>query len=385
MRKWLVRLAFAAAILAVVIVVKLTLLAPDEVPVQVEEVGKGRVESTVTNSRAGTVKARRRARLSPEIGGQVIAIPFREGETVVAGDVLLRLDDRTQRSRLKLARRDLEAAEAESERACLAAARAARELERVERLAAEAIVSADLLDQVDSSRLVADAACKSAQALVARARAAAESAATEVQKTVLQAPFGGVVAEISIEVGEWTTPSPPALPVPAVIDILDPRSIYISAPMDEVDSAAIRAAQLARISVDSHRGQTFSGRVTRVAPYVLDIQEQNRTVEIEVEFDDQEFASTLLPGTSADVEIILEVREDVLRIPTGALMEGARVLVLEDGVLAERGLEIGLRNWNYCQVLDGLQEGERLVTSLDRSEVEAGARALAVDSLDEVD
>jgi len=146
--------------------------------------------------------------------------------------------------------------------------------------------------------------------------------------------------------------------------------------MDEVDSGRIRPGQRAKLTVDSRPGEEFSGQVVRIAPYVLDLETQNRTVEIEVEFDDQEFAANFLPGTSADVEVVLETRSDVRRIPTSALLEGRRVLVLVDGVLEERPVELGLRNWDYAEVRGGLDAGDHVVVSLDRIEVQAGARAV---------
>lgn len=380
MRKVLIA---AAILIALFVVLRFTLLAPEPLPVRVVPVERGRVEETITNSRAGTVTARRRAKLSPEIGGQVVALPYREGDRVPAGAVVLRLDDSSQRARLELAEKDLQAAGAERERACLAAERAQREYERTRRLADEQIVSTDMLDQVDSGRETSQAACRAAKATEERARAAVGVARADLAKTVLKAPFDGVVAELTTEVGEWTTPSPPALPVPPVIDILDPTSIYISAPMDEVDAARIHTGLPARVTVDSHRDQSFAGTVTRVAPYVLDVEEQNRTVEIEVVLEDPEINEELLPGTSADVEVILTEKDDALRIPTAALLEGAKVLVLADGVLEERQIEPGLRNWDYTEVAGGLAEGDLVVVSLDRPEVKAGAEARAVDQLPE--
>jgi len=78
-------------------------------------------------------------------------------------------------------------------------------------------------------------------------------------------------------------------------------------------------------------------------------------------------------GTSADVELILETRENVLRIPTPALLEGNRVLVVENGRLVEKKLEIGLKNWDWTEIRAGLSPGAQVVTSLDRPEVKAGA------------
>jgi HlyD family secretion protein len=104
------------------------------------------------------------------------------------------------------------------------------------------------------------------------------------------------------------------------------------------------------------------------------VEEQNRTVEIEARIEDAEVARRLLPGTSADVEVILRVREDAVRIPTEALLEGTRVLVIEDGVLAERRVETGLSNWNWTEITGGLEPGDEVVTSIDRPGVEAGAQ-----------
>jgi HlyD family secretion protein len=140
-----------------------------------------------------------------------------------------------------------------------------------------------------------------------------------------------------------------------------------------VDSRLLAGGQVARVTLDSVPERSFPARVTHIAPFVLDVEQQNRTVEIEVELDDAAFAATLLPGTSADVEVILEVRAEVLRLPTHALLEGQRVLVLADGRAEERRLELGLTNWDWTEVLRGLTPGELVITSLEREGVVAGA------------
>ena len=105
--------------------------------------------------------------------------------------------------------------------------------------------------------------------------------------------------------------------------------------------------------------------------------EQNRTVEIELELDDAAVAASLLPGTSADAEVILSAKDGVLRVPTSSLLEGGKVLVLENGRLVEKVLRLGLRNWDFTEIAGGLEEGARVVVSLDRPEVKAGAKARA--------
>ena len=375
-----VRAGLVAALVGAGFLLRATLFAPQLVPVRTAAVERGRVEETVTNSRAGTVKARRRAKLAPEIGGRVLELPRRRGARVRKGDLLLRVDDALPKAQLRLAQDERQTALAQGDQACLAAERALRERDRTRALAAQGIVSTDLIDGVDSQARTAEAACRAARATAERSASAVALSRAQLDKTTLRAPFDGIVADTFIEEGEWTAPSPPALPIPPVLDLIDTRSIYVSAPMDEVDSGRVQKGQRARVSVDSQPGKHFPAQVVEVAPYVLDRLEQNRTVEIELELDDPGAAAGLLPGTSADAEVILSAREDVLRVPTQALLEGARVLVLEGGRLVERRLGVGLRNWDLTEVTSGLAAGERVVTSLDRPEVKAGARAIASES-----
>lgn len=384
MKRWLVRIAILLGIVAAVVALRATVFAPDPIPVTVVEAARGRVEETVTNTRAGTVKARRRAQLSPQVGGQVVAIPFREGARVKAGDVLLRLDTDVPEAQVAVTRRELQAAQAQREQACANVQRAVRERDRLQRLNREGIVSADALDQATTAAEASAAACRAAQALIEQARSTLALAQSQTGQFVLRAPFDGVIADVAIELGEYTTPSPPAVPVPPILDIIDPTSLYVSAPMDEVDSSRIRPGQPARVTIDSYPGRSFAGRVTRVAPYVVDRQEQNRTVEIEVELEALAPAVELLPGTSADAEVILSGRDGAVRIPTATLLEGDEVLVVQnDGILAERKLKLGLRNWDWTEVRAGLQPGDRVVSSLDRPEVKAGAEVEVVRELPE--
>jgi HlyD family secretion protein len=369
------RLALVAVLVALGVLLRLTVFAPDPVPVRTVAAEKGRVEETVTNSRAGTVKARRRAKLAPETGGRVLGLPHRRGSRVREGDVLLRVEDSLQRAQLSLAEDEHKVSLAQRDQACFTAERAERERDRARGLAAQGIVSTDQIDGVDSQARAAAAACRAAAATVERAASAVSLARAQLRQTTLLAPFDGIVADTFIEEGEWTSPSPPALPIPPVLDLIDTRSIYVSAPMDEVDSGRIRKGQPARLTVDSRPGRNFAAHVVEVAPYVVDRLEQNRTVEIEIELDDNAVASTLLPGTSADAEVILSGKDGVLRVPTSSLLEGAKVLVLERSRLVEKALTLGLRNWDFTEVTGGLDEGARVVVSLDRPEIKAGAKA----------
>jgi HlyD family secretion protein len=164
--------------------------------------------------------------------------------------------------------------------------------------------------------------------------------------------------------------------MPPAIDLIDESCLYVAAPMDEVDAPKVVVGQPVRITLDALPGRSFAGKVRRVAPYVTAVEKQARTVEIEVDFDDPKSAGRLLVGYSADVEVILDLRKDVLRVPSSALLQGGRVLLLQDGQLVERPVKTGLANWEHTEITQGLQGGERLVTSLDRAGVKDGAAAV---------
>jgi HlyD family secretion protein len=371
-KRWLIVVA-AIAILAVGL--KMTVLRDQAIRVRVATVERGAVEETVSNTRAGTVKVARRAKLSPQIGGLVVGTPHLEGDIVAAGELLLKLDDRAQRAELTLARRSVEAADAQADEACLAADLAQTELDRTVALHARGIASDQNLDALRTDRDRTRAGCAAGRAAVAQAAARVEVAKVQIAFTELRAPFDGVVAEVSTEVGEWITPSPPGVPIPPVIDLLDPASIYVSAPIDEIDAERVEVGQQVRMSVDSRPDVRLAGHVSRVAPYVLDVLEQNRTVEIEVRFEDPSAAQGILPGTSADVEVILDRREDVLRAPTSAIADDNEVLVLVDGVLQPVVVETGLNNWQYTEITGGLGDGDVIVAARDVADIKPGVRA----------
>jgi len=166
------------------------------------------------------------------------------------------------------------------------------------------------------------------------------------------------------------------IPTPPAVDVVDTSCIYITAPIDEVDAPRVREGMPARVTLDAFRDRSFPAHVRRVAPYVLDVEKQARTVEVEAEIDASGDA-LLLPGYSADVEVILAERGDVLRIPTRALIEGKRVYVLEDGRIRSRDVTTGIGNWEYTEITAGIESGARVVVSIDRAGLADGVPAVA--------
>ncbi|MBI5838436.1 MAG: efflux RND transporter periplasmic adaptor subunit [Candidatus Eisenbacteria bacterium] len=337
------------------------------IAVEVAPAGYGPVEDLVANSEAGTVKSRAQARLGAERAGRVAAIPFREGARVKAGDALVLLDGSTARTRLAAAQRDEEATGAAREVARAAATLARQTYDRVRTLKAGDLASQEQLDRAMADHGRADAETRAADARVASAAAAVRLAKDELDHMEVRTPFGGVVTRRLVEVGEPVVPGQP------VMEVLDPDRLYVSAPIDERDAARLKTGQPARVTVDAFPGVTWQGRLVRVAPMVEYLKEQNRTMEVEVELPSAPGKPAPKPGMSADLEVILGRTERALRVPSSAVMEGRRVLVLDGGRAAARNVTAGLKNWEWTQVRTGLKEGERVITTLDRQGLHAGS------------
>jgi HlyD family secretion protein len=353
---------------------------PKPIAVLVWPVDRGKVESSIANTRAGTVEACQRTKLSASMGGRIEVLAVKEGDRVKKGQLLIKLWNDDQQAQSALAQTQVNTARQRVLEVCTLAANAESEAGRQSALRAQGFVSGSREDQVRAEAQAKRAGCDTAKADVTQAQARVNASQVEQKRTVLYAPFAGTVAKIVGEVGEYATPSPPGVPTPPAIDLIDDTCLYIKAPMDEVDAPKLQPGQVVRISFDALPKQSFAGTVKRVAPYVSAVEKQARTVDIEATLDASESQPKLLVGYSADVEVILALRQDVVRVPTSALQEGGRVLVAgTDGTLQTRQLKTGLANWEFTEVLDGLTEGDRVVTSLEREGVKAGAHFVVGD------
>lgn len=375
MKKYVLLAAFAAAVVAIIWYSTL----PKPISVTTARVTYGEVRATVANTRAGTVHACRRARLAPSIGGQIERLDAREGDVVEAGAVLLELWNDDLTAQVTLAERDAAAARAKAEESCVSADVARKEADRLTRLQKQGLSSDENTDRAVGEARATAAACKASRSFIGVKDSQVDVAQAALERTFLKAPFDGTVAEINGELGEFVTPSPVGIPTPPAVDLIDNSCLYIKAPIDEVDAPDIVAGMPAMIAMDAFPGQRFAGFVRRVAPYVLDIEKQARTVEIEAEFESPEQIQNLLPGYSADVEVILSTRENVLRVPTQALIESNQVFVFDEdaGAVERREIEIGISNWEYTEAVSGLRDGDIVVISIDREGLADGVSAKA--------
>jgi len=362
-------------ITSAVIALVIWLQRPKPIAVELTTVELGEVQRTVTNTRAGTLRACRRAKLSPSFGGQIASLPVHEGDRVKQGQILFEIWNDDLLAQVELAKSEKQAMQARAKEACIQADVAQREAKRLSQLRKQNLASEESADQAVGLAKARRASCDAAKATIKVSDSKLAVAIAALERTRLIAPFDGTIAEVNGELGEYVTPSPIGIATPPAVDLIDASCLYVTAPIDEVDAPEIKADMVARISLDAFGKEYFKGKVRRVAPYVLDVEKQARTVDIEVDFLSEKDNANMLPGYTADVEVIIDSRQQTLRIPSEALLEGNRVYVYDadNASIYEVSIEIGLSNWKFTEVKSGLESGQQIVLSIDRDGVEDGA------------
>ncbi len=277
------------------------------------------VETTVTTTSSGTVEADQQAILGFSAPGRVSQVLIHPGERVKKGRLLARLENV-----------DLETISSDAE----------RELKRA--------------DELYSSGLVSRVALEEARKNVQIARANRD-------KSVIRAPFDGVVTEVNLEVGELAqmTSVNPALPPLRLVD-LKPR--LVKGRIDEVDLAKVHAGSRARIKVPAVGARVFAAVVSRVVPFVNSAKEQDRTSQVELRIPDSD--SSIPVGASADIEIVVDSKSDALAVPTRALLghTGAKyVFRAVAGQLVKTAVSTGIGNYDRTELLSGVHEGDLIV------------------------
>jgi HlyD family secretion protein len=377
-RRRFVRWTLAVVVLAALAGLIYYVLQPKPLAVTVRQVKRGTVERTVTNTRAGTVKACRRAKLSPSLGGQIAHLPIKEGDAVKAGQLLLELWNKDLAAEVGLAERQVAAAWSQVRSVCAKSDVARRNADRLNRLRKSDATTAERADNAAAEAAALQAECEGARIQVSVREAQLAASQANLERTRLFAPFDGIIGAINGELYEFVTPSPLGVPTPPVVDIIGNNCFYVKAPIDEVDVAGIQLNMPVRITLDAFAHRRFAGHVRRIADYVLDVEKQARTVDVEVAFDTPDDFKSLLAGYSADIEIILEAHPDVIRVPTEAVIDGRRVYVFTEstGRIQLRTIKPGLSNWDHTEVLEGVKPGELVVVNADQAGLHDGAAAV---------
>jgi len=302
--------------------------------VRLARVSKASVEATVSSVNSGTVRAEGNTELAFGTVGRVKEVNVKLGDAVKAGQVLAQVENDDLKSRLQST---------------------LEEYERSQRLSKSDAMS---------------------QSGVTQARASYDAAVTAYEKSLIKAPYDGIVAELNLEVGELSQIT--AVIPQAPIRVVDVKPRYVRAEIDEVDLPKVKVDLPARVKVLAIRKEPFAARVRKVIPFVSSTREQDRTSEIELDIDSE---GLLLPaGASADIEVITETKGDVLTITSRALLGRGRdryVYVLEGSRLAKRPVQVGIYGYTVSEIVSGLSPSDKVVLPSDKFELTDGLRVTA--------
>lgn len=309
----------------------------------------------------GTVEARYTYKIGPTFAGRVKRLEVHVGDQVKAGQVLgemepVDLDDRvrSQESAFKRAEAALREAEARQ-------AYAQTQARRYEQLFAVRSTSEEIVTTKRQELQIADAALSAAREDIARARSDREGLVAQRSNLRLIAPVDGVVAVRDADPGTTIVAGQ------AVVEVIDPKSLWINARFDQISASGLAGGLPARIVLRSRGGQTLKGRVLRVEPKADAVTEETLA---KVTFDNK--PEPLPPvGELAEVTVDLPALPAAPLIPNAAVQrEGDKVGVWQivDGDLHFSPVKLGASDLNgYVQVREGLKNGDQIVTYSEKA------------------
>ena len=382
------------------------------VGVRVVTLKRGDMVISVSATATGSLESEAEVNIRAEVPGRILRLLVDEGDQVTRGQVVAELDPQEAESQVALARADLATARArlEEEQAGMAMLRerirtkidetratmerTARDLERLKALQAEGAIARQQLDLAQAESEVAAASHAAALAdrdqmnvkehQVAGARAAvgqreAQLRLAEVQRSrmTIRSPIAGLVTRrfanqgevIGLGGGSMVTLGGP------LFTLVDLNQLYVRATVDEFDARQIRVGQEVRVALEALPGRTLRGRLYKISPAVSGERQEARTFNVRVALEEgKEFVK---PGMSADVEVIVDRRQAALFVPSQAILEREgkkRVYVVAEGRARATTVKVGESNWSSTEILDGLQEGDRVIISPDAPGLSEGVK-----------
>lgn len=304
-------------------------------------VAPARLQSlTRTAEVQGALFPKERATLAADVDGTVAEIDADFGDTVSAGQVLLKIDPREAQLRVESAQAALDQA-----RAKLANSRAS--FERAKQLKAQGLIAQQQYDQVSAALGIDEADAESAEKALALAR-------KKLSDTIVRAPFAGSVQKRTVALGEYVMAGK------QVYELIATDPIKLRCPMPERFVPLAKLGMPVQLTIDARPGATFTGTITRIAPA---LDETSRTLLIEAEVGNPD--GVLKPGYFAHVTMNLG-QDRALFVPESAILRYAgvaRVFVVAGGVARTREVETGVASGDQIEITKGLKEGERVVIS----------------------
>ncbi|MGE4053748.1 MAG: efflux RND transporter periplasmic adaptor subunit [Vicinamibacterales bacterium] len=292
----------------------------------------------------------------PKISGRLETVAVRMGDQVRRGQRLAKIEDRELLEQVKQAEASFAVSAATIRQREADLRFAQTNLDRSQNLFERQLIPKQTMDDAEARYQAAAAQLDLARAQYQQTQARLDELKINLDNTVIVSPVDGFVGSRTLDPGAWVTPNSEFL---SMVDI---RVVRIVSNVVERDLRRIASGQPATVEVDAYPGETFNGRVAHIAP-VLD--PTTRTAQVEIEIDNPEYR--LKPGMYARVSFTVDVRPNVLVIPTSALVEavGSRGVFLADesNKAVFQPITVGLVEEKLTEVSSGLQEGQPIITT----------------------
>jgi HlyD family secretion protein len=333
---------------------------------------------------SGNIRARRTVDISSDVSARVSELLIDEGDDVVAGQVLLRLEQDQYQAALSRTEAQLAQAEAQASQQQANLLRAERDRNRLLALRARdsILVSRQQLDDSATDVEIQQAMLSSAQYGVSQARAGVDESQDRLSKTVFIAPMAGKVTRLNVEEGETVIIGTMNNPGSLVLTISDLSVIEVVVKVDETDVPAIALMDSASIRIDAFPDREFAGRVTEIGNSAINPPSQaaagqQAAIDFEVVLTLEASDAPLRPDLSATADVVVERRPNTVAVPIIALtvrdseadeeraegqpadVEG--VFLVADGAVSFRPVEVGIAGQEFFEVLSGLSAGDTVV------------------------
>jgi RND family efflux transporter MFP subunit len=292
-----------------------------------------------------------------KVSGRLQDVAVRIGDRVSRGQTIGVVEDREFREQVKQAEASFEVGQATIRQREADLKFAETNLDRSKNLFDRQLLPRQSLDDAEARQQAAAAQLDLARAQFEQAKARLEELRITLANTRILSPVDGFVGRRNVDPGTYVSPN---VPVASVVDI---KFVRLVANLVERDLRRVDAGAPADVDVDAFPGETFKGRVARVAP-VLDPATRTATMEIEVPNPDYR----LKPGMYARVRLTVDYRQNALVVPRNALVdvEGKRGVYVYDGAgnkATFREVGVGLQDDQRAEITSGLAEADRVVTT----------------------
>jgi RND family efflux transporter MFP subunit len=281
----------------------------------------------------GYVVARTKASVSSKVPGRLAFLGVEEGDRVVAGAIVARLEAAEYEAAVRQAAADVLTAEATREESRAGVTQAQRSLDRARALAADSLIATEVREDAETALQVAQARMNAASARVESARQGLAAAEANLDNTRVRAPFTGSILRRDAEVGEVVAPSVAGggLTRGAVVTMADLSTLEVEVDVNEAYIGSVRSDQLADVILDAYPAQSFPGHVRQIVPTA---DRQKATVLVRVAIDSQD--SRILPEMGARVVF----RERADSAAAAGEPSVARVFVPAETVRSESGVDV---------------------------------------------